>query len=188
MDTAVGSIIQVVIAAGIIVCGAALFGRVPDISHSGPTEIIHALDRVVGRWPAILFGLGLFNAGFLASITVSLSSSWSIAEMFGWSKSLDDKVSAAPRFYASYIASLVIAALAVLVPHLPLNLIAVITQVIGGILMTPLLIFMVLMTSDRALMGAYRTGFWPGLWSWAMVGVLIALTAATFWNTLSGAR
>ena len=36
--------------------------------------------------PAMLFGIGLFDAGLLAAITVSLSSSWSVAEAFGWSK------------------------------------------------------------------------------------------------------
>ncbi|WP_235857636.1 divalent metal cation transporter [Paenibacillus albiflavus] len=119
-------------------CGAALFGHVQNISDAGPSEMISALNDVVGRWPAILFGLGLFNAGFLASITVSLSSSWSIAELFGWSKSLNDKVSDSPKFYAVYIGSLVIAAFAILIPDLPLNYFSVIAQVIGGILMLPL--------------------------------------------------
>jgi len=188
IDTAVGCIIQVIIAAGIIVCGAALFGRVHDVSHSGPADFITSLDRVVGRWPAILFGIGLFNAGFLASITVSLSSSWSIAELFGWSRSLDDRISEAPNLYAIYIGSLVVAALAVLLPDLPLNFIAVITQVIGGILMTPLLVFMVLMTSDQDLMGAHSTRLLARLWSWAMVALLIVLTVAAFWNTFSSFR
>ena len=188
IDTAVGCIIQVIIAAGIIVCGAALFGRVQDISRAGPADMVHALDQVVGRWPAVLFGIGLFNAGFLASITVSLSSSWSIAELFGWSKSLNDKLAEAPNFYAIYIGSLVLAALAILLPHLPLNLIAVTTQVLGGILMIPLLIFMILLTSDKALMGEHRTTFAAGLWSWGMVAVLIGLTLATVWNALAHPR
>lgn len=185
IDTALGCVMQVIIAAGIIVCGAALFGRVQDMSGAGPADFINALAQVAGRWPAILFGIGLFNAGFLASITVSLSSSWSIAELFGWSKSLDDKISDAPKFYAIYIGSLVLAALAILVPRLPLNFIAVITQVIGGILMTPLLVFMVLMTSNEELMGEHRTKRLGKLWSWVMVALLIGLTAATFWNTLA---
>ncbi len=188
IDTAIGSIIQVTIAAGIIICGAALFGQMKDIGNAGPADFINSLGRMVGRWPAVLFGIGLFNAGFLASITVSLSSSWSIAELFGWSKSLDDKISDAPKFYAIYLGSLVLAALAVLLPHLPLNFIAVVTQVIGGVLMTPLLIFMVLMTSDEELMGEYRSTVFTRIWSWAMVGLLLALTIATFWNTFSSAR
>lgn len=183
IDTAIGSIIQVIIAAGIIICGAALFGHVQNMNDAGPAEMISAIDQVVGRWPAILFGLGLFNAGFLASITVSLSSSWSIAELFGWSKSLNDKITEAPKFYAVYIGSLVFAAAAILIPNLPLNLISIITQVIGGILMLPLLIFMVLMTSDKRLMGDYRTKLFGRIWGWSMVGLLIGLTVATFWQT-----
>ncbi|MBM7645999.1 Mn2+/Fe2+ NRAMP family transporter [Scopulibacillus daqui] len=183
IDTALGTLIQVIIAAGIIICGASLFGHVHNISNAGPAEMVGAINHVAGRWPAILFGLGLFNAGFLASITVSLSSSWSIAELFGWSKSLNDKIWEAPKFYAVYIGSLVFAALAILVPHLPLNLISIATQVIGGVLMLPLLIFMVLMTSDRKLMGAYRTKLFGRIWGWAMVLLLIGLTLASFWQT-----
>lgn len=185
IDIAFGCLVQVLIAAGVIICGASLFGHMQNASSSNPSDLIHALDHVVGRWPAILFGLGLFNAGFLASITISLSSSWSIAELFGWSKSLNDKISDAPKFYAVYIGSLILAALAVLIPNLPLNLFSIITQVIGGILMAPLLVFLVLMTSDKKLMGAYTTKLFGRLWSWLMVALLIGLSIATIWQTLA---
>jgi Mn2+/Fe2+ NRAMP family transporter len=185
IDTAFGCIVQVIVAAGVIVCGTALFGHLQNINSAGPTDLISALYHVAGRWPAILFGLGLFNAGFLASITISLSSSWSIAELFGWSKSLNDKISDAPRFYAVYIGSLIIAAFAILIPNLPLNLISIITQVIGGILMAPLLIFLVLMTSDKKLMGKYKTKLFGKVWGWLMVALLIGLSVATLWQTFT---
>ena len=185
IDTAVGLILQVIIAAAIIVIGASLFGHMHNASSAGPSDIINALRHTVGRWAAILFGISLFDAGFLASITVSLSSSWSIAELFGWSKSLNDKIKEAPKFYAIYIGSLVFAALAILIPNLPLNFISIVTQVVGGILMAPLLIFLVLMTSDRNLMGAYKTKLFGRIWGWAMVAVLIGLTIATFWQTFT---
>lgn len=185
IDTAIGCIIQIIVAAGIILCGATLFGHVQNISNAGPSDILRALDHGAGRGAVILFGIGLFNAGFLASITVSLSSSWSIAELFGWSKSLNDKIREAPKFYAIYIGSLVLAALAILIPNLPLNFISVATQVIGGILMAPLLIFLVLMTSDKNLMGQYRSKLFGRMWGWAMVALLIGLTVVTIWQTFS---
>ncbi len=185
IDTAFGCIVQVVIAAGIIICGAVLFGHIENVSSVGPSAIISGLHHTVGRWAAILFGMGLFDAGFLASITVSLSSSWSIAELFGWSKSLNDKIRQAPKFYAVYIGSLVLAALVILIPNLPLNFISIITQVIGGVLVTPLLIFLVLMTSDKKLMGEYRTKLFGRIWGWAMALLLIGLTVATFWQTFA---
>ena len=186
VDTAIGAVLQISVAAGIIILGAALWRQVPNMSSAGPAGIIGALDRVVGRLPAILFGIGLFNAGFLAAITVSLSSSWSIAELFGWSKSLNDKISDAPKFYGVYIGSLLLAALALLIPGLPLNSIALLAQIVGGVLMTPLLIFIVVLTSDRKLMGWHRTKGLGKVWAWLMVTVLVGLTLATLWQTLGG--
>ena len=186
IDTAIGAVLQVGIAAGIIILGAALYGHIPNIGNAGPADIIDALNRLYGRWPAVLFGLGLFNAGFLASITVSLSSSWSIAELFGWSKSLNDKITEAPKFYAVYIGTILLAAIALLIPKLPLNTIAVMTQVIGGILTAPLLIFLVLMTSDEKLMGEHRTKGFGKLWGWLMAGILVGLAVMTLWQTVIG--
>lgn len=186
IDTALGCAMQVVIAAGIIIFGASLFGHVKNISDAGPADIIGSLNRVTGCLPATLFGIGLFNAGFLASITVSLSSSWSIAELFGWSKSLNDRISEAPNFYAIYIGSLAIAAAITLLPRLSLNYIAVVTQIVGGILMTPLLIFLILMTSDKELMGSRRTGLFGRTWSWMMAALLIGFTAVTFRQIFAG--
>ena len=74
----------------------------PDIENAGPSELIGALQEKFGFVPAMLFGIGLFDAGLLAAITVSLSSSWSVAEAFGWSKSLDDSITKAPKFYGVY--------------------------------------------------------------------------------------
>ncbi|WP_084182640.1 NRAMP family divalent metal transporter [Alicyclobacillus vulcanalis] len=186
IDTAFGCLMQVIVAAAIIVCGAALYGHVQDVSNLGPSDLIRGFNHTVGHLGAALFGIGLFDAGFLAAITVSLSSSWSIAELLGWSKSLNDSVREAPKFYAIYAGSLVVAAIVILIPHLPLNFISIVTQVIGGVLMTPLLVFLVLMTSDKKLMGSYRTPLWGCLWGWAMVVLLIALTVATLVQTVLG--
>jgi Mn2+/Fe2+ NRAMP family transporter len=44
---------------------------------------------------------------------------------------------------------------------------------------------MVLMTSDKELMGEHRTKLFGKIWGWAMVTLLIGLTAATFWQTFT---
>lgn len=52
--------------------------------------------------------------------------------------SLNNKIKEAPKFYLVYFGSLVLAALLILIPDLPLNFIAVLTQAIGGgMLMVP---------------------------------------------------
>lgn len=186
IDTCIGCICQVFIAACIIIIGASLFGKVPDIASAGPAEIIAALNTNIGFWPALLFGLGLFNAGLLASITVSLSSAWSIAEAFGWAKSLNDKIKEAPKFYAIYFISVCIAAVAVLIPNLPLNYISIIAQVLGGILMAPILIFLALLTSNKELMGKYKNSLLSNIRAWITVALLIGMAFATLLNSFIG--
>jgi len=186
IDTFVGAVLQVVIAAFIILCGAALFGKLTDLSAVGPVSLIAAMNSHYGHLAAILFGFGLFNAGFLASITISLSSSWTIAESFGWARSLNDSVRQAPGFYAVYFGSLAIAAGVLLLPGLPLDLIAVLAQVIGGILIAPILIFLVLFASDRKLLGRHASRLWSRIWSWAIVSLLIVLTIVTVWQAIVG--
>lgn len=178
LDTLVGCVCQVLIAVFIIVIGASIMGWIPAVEDAGPAEMIDALHEKYGSVPAVLFGLGLFDAGLLAAITVSLSSSWSVAEAFGWSKSLDDKISEAPGFYAVYFSSVLVAAGAVLIPNLPLNHLSVMVQVIAGILMTPILIFLTLLTSNQAVMGAYRNTRFAKFRAWLTVGILILVSLA----------
>ena len=171
-DTVIGCALQIVIAVFIILIGAALFGCIVDLESAGPAELIYALHERYGFVPAMLFGLGLFNAGLLAAVTVSLSSSWSVAEAFGWSKSLDDSITKAPKFYGVYFGSVIAAAVVVMIPGLPLNHLAVLVQVISGILMTPILIFLTLLTSREDVMGQYRNTMLQKFKAWIVVAIL----------------
>lgn len=172
LDTIIGCVCQVAIAFFILVIGAVLFGQIPAVESAGPAELIAALGEQFGSWASVLFGLGLFNAGLLASVTVSLSSSWSVAQAFGWSKSLNDSIRESPKFYGIYFGSVVLSAAIVLIPNLPLNQMAVLTQVLAGVLMTPVLVFLVKLTSDKALMGALCNTRVQKIRGWLVVGVL----------------
>lgn len=178
LDTVIGCVCQVLIAVCIIVIGASLSSQGTDIEQAGPAQIVQALGEQFGFPAALLFGLGLFNAGILAAITVSLSSSWSVAQAFGWSKSLNESIRQAPKFYGIYFASVLIAAGVVLIPGLPLNHLAVLAQVLGGILMTPILIFLTLLTSNKEIMGEYRNRGFGKVRAWVVVGLLAVISTS----------
>ncbi len=186
MDTLIGCIIATMIAACAILAGAVLYGHMPNLDSAGPASLITGFVDHVGNWAGVLFGLGIFNAGLLAAITVSLSTSWVVAEAFGWAKSLNDKLSEAPKFYAVYIGSIIMAALAVLIPHLPLNFMAVIAQIGCGILVAPILIFLLLLTNNRQLMGEHKNSLFNNIGAWTVAIILIGIAALLIWNTLAG--
>ena len=54
----------------------------------------------------LLFAIGLFDAGLLGALCISLSTSWAIGEVFGWAHSLNKSVREAPWFYAVYLTML----------------------------------------------------------------------------------
>ncbi|MDR0266940.1 divalent metal cation transporter, partial [Paenibacillus sp.] len=146
IDIGIGSLLQPIFAATVMIAGAALFGHVANLDESNPTELITAFEPITGRLGSILFAIGLFNAGWLAAITISFSSSYTVAGAFGWKRSQNNKISEAPKFYAFYFGCLLLGAVAILIPGLPLSMLAVFTQIFAIMLFVPDLIFLVMLT------------------------------------------
>ncbi|RIV23126.1 divalent metal cation transporter [Alicyclobacillaceae bacterium I2511] len=186
LDTALGSFIQVVIAAILILCGTALYGPSHNIvaSLSGPAQVIAAYLQHAGPVASDLFAFGLFNAGFLAAFTISMSTAWTFASTLGWARSLDDKWHQAPRFYGIYLGSVVIAALVVLIPSLPLTLMAIVAQFTSAILMIPALIFLLLLVGNQKIMGRYHNRPLYQLWGWVITSGITGLSLVLLYTSL----
>src|SRR6202007_409726 len=118
-DTLLGSILTVVVAIFIVVVtGTVLF--VVDIdSAAHAAEQLLKSDYYVGT----LLAIGLFDAGLLGAICISLATSWAFGEIFGCAHSLNTKIRQARWFYATYFLLLITAGLVVLIPQAPLVLI-----------------------------------------------------------------
>lgn len=150
-DTLLGSIVTVVVAVFIvIVTGTVLPGVNIDSAAQAALQLMKT-DKYVGAFLAI----GLFDAGLLGAICISLASSWAFGEIFGWAHSLNTKIRQAPWFYGTYFFTLLTAGLVVLIPHAPLILITLFVQVIAVTLLPAALVFLILLLNDRAAVGDY---------------------------------
>lgn len=150
-DTLLGSVITVVVAVFIVVVtGTVLAGVDIDDAARAAQELMKT-DRYVGAFLAI----GLFDAGLLGAICISLASSWAFGEIFGWAHSLNTKIRQAPWFYATYFFTLVTAGVVVLIPRAPLVLITLFVQVIAVTLLPAALVFLILLLNDRTAVGEY---------------------------------
>lgn len=185
-DIALGAMLQPLFAMTVMICGAGLVGKVADLDSSNPSDLISALVPVAGHWGSTLFAIGLFNAGWLAAITISLSSAYAVASAFGSKRSLNHKIPAAPRFFGVYFGSLLLGAIIILLPGLPLNMMAVFTQIIAAMLLVPDLIFLVLLTSNPKIMGKHVGRWWKQLIGWAIVALYAAVSVVTIGITLIG--
>ena len=151
-DTFIGSTLTVIVAiACVIVTGTVLFGS--EIGSAAQTaQMLMAINPWVGTFIAI----GLFDAGFLGAICISLASSWAFGEVFGWAHSLNLKIREAPWFYACYLFALISAGAVVLIPNAPLVLITLFVQVIAVTLLPAALVFLILLLNNEEIMGNYK--------------------------------
>lgn len=177
IDTLVGSVMMGVIAIAIVlIMGSTLHAHGISTANFTPLQYVNSLSPFAGHIASVLFGLGLFEAGFVAAVTVSMSSAWSFGEAFKIRHSMNWKIHEAPAFYAIYIGSVVTAAAIVLIPQAPLELIAVTVQVIATLLMPPALGFLLLLLNDKELMGKHVNGIWTNTLSWTIVGGILLLS------------
>ena len=150
-DTLLGSVLTVAVAIFIVVVTGTVLKGVDIDSASQAAEQLIKTNRYVGEFMAI----GLFDAGLLGAICISLASSWAFGEIFGWAHSLNQKIQQAPWFYACYFFTLITAGLIVLIPKAPLVLITLFVQVIAVTLLPAALVFLILLLNDKKHMGEY---------------------------------
>ncbi len=180
IDTAIGSILTVVVAMVlIIVCSKLLYGVPIEDAAAAATHIMPS-SRIIGT----LFAIGLFDAGLLGAICISLASSWAFGEVFGWAHSLNQKVREAPWFYAYYFFDLLLAGTVVLIPGAPLVLITLFVQVIATTLLPAALVFLILLLNDKKTMGQYINSTWENIANISIVTVIIVLSTMYGISTL----
>ncbi len=172
LDTVVGAILTVVVAVFIVaVTGKLLFGV--DVQSAAEAAI---RMMPTNKWVGTMFAIGLFDAGFLGAICISLASSWAFGEVFGWAHSLNHKIKEAPWFYAYYFFDLLLAGTIVLIPGAPLVLITLFVQVIATTLLPAALVFLILLLNNKELMGKYTNTLWDNIINFGIVAMIIVMS------------
>lgn len=160
----------------IIACAATLFRSGVRIETAQDAAL--ALRPLAGGASSILFALGLLGASTLASFILPLTTSYAVCEAFGFENGLNKKISEAPIFYSLISILIFLGAAVVLLPHLPLIPLMLTAQLIQGILLPVVLVFMLLLLNDRRLMGEYVNSRIYNLAIGLLVAVLISASAA----------
>ncbi len=181
IDTFAGSFFTGVVAIFIIIAtGAAFFYHHPPIIVQDASQTANALVPLLpgreGNWARILFAIGLFDAGFLGALCISLSTSWAVGEVFGWAHSLNKSVKDAPWFYVIYLLTLGTAAAVVLIPGAPLITITMFVQVVAVTLLPAALMFLILLLNDEQLMGEHVNTRFQNIVNWSIVIFVIAMS------------
>ncbi len=130
----------------------------------------------MGKYASFLFAAGLANASLFSACILPLATAYYICEGMGWEAGVNKNFKEAPQFMWLYTVLIAIGALIVLFPNAPLIPIMWISQVINGIMLPFVLIFMLMLIKREDLMGSYTNGKTFDRIAWATTVIMIVLT------------
>jgi len=174
-DVLLGCIMAGVVVFFIMVaCAATLFKAGIRVETAADAAL--ALKPLAGKYCSWLFAFGLFNASLFAASVLPLSTAFYICEGLGWEVGVNKTFKEAPQFYSLYTALIFIGAAVVLIPKFPLFFIMVFSQVINGILLPFILIFMYVIVNNKELMSDYTNG---KIWNTVTLVTIVTMIVLT---------
>jgi len=186
IDVVTGCVFTDIVAWFIIVaCAATLFVH-GHTQVRDAADAAQALRPLAGQYAYILFAAGLFNASLFAASILPLSTAYAVCEGLGFESGVGKSFSEAPVFYWLYTILIAAGAGVILLPNLPLVTVSVLSQVVNGIVLPFVLIFMLLLINKRELMGEFTNSRLFNVVAWVTTIIMIGLTAAWFWTLRAG--
>src|SRR6476646_10664134 len=177
IEVIVGCIAMSVIAFFIIVACASTIYEVAPRDLLTPADAALALEPF-GQYAKLLFAAGLFNASLFAACILPLSTAYSVCEGLGFESGVNRRFREAPIFYWLFTLLIVVGGVVVMWPKFPLVKMILFSQVINGVLLPFVLIFMILLINKKKLMHEWANSRFYNFVAWAAVALMIGLTMA----------
>src|SRR6185369_1604436 len=150
----------------------------------GTTEIETAADAaqalrpVAGDFATTLFAVGLLGASMLAAGVLPLATAYSVSEAFGFRKGVILDFRRAPIFLSLFSALIGLGAVIALISPIPVVTLLVVVQVLNGVLLPVILVFMLLLINDERLMADLKNTRRMNVLGWGTC-VFVTVAVAT---------
>ena len=186
-DVIIGSFFTDLVAWFIVVaCAATLYVHGMG-SIQVAADAAEAMRPLAGDYAFVLFAFGLFNASLFAASILPLSTAYTVCEGLGVESGVDKTFKEAPFFYWLYTLLIVGGALAVLLlPDSQLINMAILSQVLNGILLPVVIILMLLLINRTDLMGEHKNSRLGNWVAWGTSIIVIVLTLWMLWGMIPG--
>ena len=177
LDTIAGMTFSNLIALAIIVSAAATLHPAGITHIETSAQAAEALRPIAGPFAFALFCLGIVGTGMLAVPVLAGSAAYAVAETFRWKHGLDLKPHQARGFYA--IVALATAG-GVMLNFVGIDPIRALVwaAVINGVAAVPIMAVMMLLATDRRVLGKFTVRRWLKLAGWLAMATMAAAVAA----------
>ncbi len=184
VDVYSGSIFSNLVAGFIIICtGATLFAHGETVTLAD--DAAKALAPFAGAYAPTVFAIGLFGASMLAAAVLPLATGYSITEAFGLERGVDKSFRDAPVFWGIFTGLIALGALiGVFIPRAAVVQLLLVVQVVNGVLLPILLIFILRLVTSKDIMGQYTNGRVYNALSWITVVAIGAISIMMLVSTI----
>lgn len=196
-DTVMGALIVVIGASAIMIATAFAFdhngtGAANANAFTNAHDLATELASHIGPAVGAIFSVLLIDASIVGASAVTLSTSYAFGDAFGIRNSLHKSWREARQFYAMFTGLVVLAAVFVLIPGLPLGLVTTAVQALAGVMLPSACLFVLLLCNDREVLGPWVNRPWFNLLASLILGVLLILSVilvvSTIFPTIDVAR
>jgi NRAMP (natural resistance-associated macrophage protein)-like metal ion transporter len=180
IDVTVGMFVSNVVMYFIILTTAATLHAHGRTEITSAQEAAEALRPLAGEGAYWLFTIGIIGTGILSVPILAGSCAYAISEAAAWRGSLDQRPKDARGFYAVVAVAMV---LGLGLDFAGYNAVAMLfwSAVVNGVLAPPLIVLILLLTSDAAVMGPNRTNpLWLRALGWTTAIVMAVAAVAMF--------
>lgn len=175
IDAYVGAIFSNLMSISMIIATAATLYVAGHRDIETAADAARALEPVMGASATALFAIGLLGATLLAGAVLPLATAYAVSEALGVPKGVNLDFRRGKVFFSLFTALVVTGATLALVPGLPVIKLLVGVQVLNGILLPIILIFILLLINDKRLTAELKN---TGRNNVLAIGTLVLITSA----------
>ena len=175
VDAYVGATFSNLISITMIIATAATLYQAGATRLESAADAARALEPFAGNAARTLFGIGLLGASLLAGAVLPLATAYAVSEVFGMPKGVNLDFRRAPIFFGLFTGLIVVGMGLSLFPNLPVIQWLVTVQVLNGVLLPIMLVFILQLVNDEQLMGGLRNTRVYNVLGW---GTFILITTA----------
>ncbi len=163
----------------IILTTAATLHAHGQTSITTARQAAEALRPLAGNGAYLLFTTGLVGAGMLGIPVLAGSSAYAIAEAAAWRGSLSEHPGMAREFYGVIATGMLIGGA---LDYAGFNAVSMLfwSAVLNGVLAPPLIVLVVLLTSNSSIMGTRRNPPWLAALGWTCAAVMTVASGLMF--------
>jgi Mn2+/Fe2+ NRAMP family transporter len=172
IDAYVGAIFSNLMSIFMIIAAAATLHVVGHTDITTAADAARALEPVVGNAARVLFAIGLLGASLLAGAVLPLATSYAVSEAFGIPKGVNLDFRRARLFFGLFTIFILFGAGVVLIPNVPVMQLLVGIQVLNGVLLPIILVFILRLINDEHLTGTLKNTPLYNVLGWGTVALI----------------